>query len=297
MSEPTEQVGEKLLKCKKCMEMLPCTSFHRNNYLARGYKPKCKECLKDEKTKRNERKKKVREGIIKKVEPQDYENLEDFNIRNEIWRKDEKTGKDKLFHFSAIYQAQSRSGKSTNMMYQLKQIRDLYDIIILITESPQAGIYKGDDLIDFVTTGKNYKKIIQLVRFVQRKSDNYFNFLVILDDFAKRHDKVLRNMFTNARNSRISVIHSVQSSTMVNNQARYNTLYVFLFNQKNSEAIMRTVNFWLYNFIQVPKEIKTKQDKMDYLISWFKRKTENFTSMVLNIDKGCVVQSKAPKLD
>jgi hypothetical protein len=292
----SEQSQEKQLKCKKCMEMLPTSSFHRNNYLARGYKSKCKECLKEEKRLRKERKKKERDGIIKKVTPQDYEKLEDFKIRDEIWRKDEKTGKHKLFHFSAIYQAQSRSGKSTNMMYQLKQIRDLYDIIILITESPQAGIYKGK-IFDFVTTGKNYKKIIQIVRFFQRKSDNYLNFMIILDDFAKRNDKILRNMFTNARNSKISVIHSVQSSTMVNNQARYNTLYVFLFNQKNSEAILRTVNFWLFNFITVPNEIKTKKDKMDYLISWFKRKTENYTSMVLNIDKGLVMQSKAPKLD
>lgn len=286
----------KKLKCKKCLEMLPETDFHINRFLARGRKSKCKICLKDEKKKREKRKKEEREGIIKKSDNQDYENLQDFDIRKEIWRKNEKTGKHKLFHFSAIYQAQSRSGKSTNLMFQLSKIRDLYDIIILITESPQAGIYKGK-LIDFVTTGKNYKNIIQVVRFFQRNTDNYLNFLIILDDFAKRNDKILRNMFTNARNSKISVIHSVQSSTMVNNQARYNTLYVFLFNQKNSEAVIRTINFWLYNFIAVPKEIKTKRDKIDYLISWFKRQTENYTSMVLNIDKGIVMKSKAPKLD
>lgn len=296
MSEQTPKKEVRKLKCKKCLEMLPETDFHINRYLARGRKTKCKPCLKDEVSKRRARKKEEREKIIKRSENQDYENLEEFDIRKEIWRKDEKTGKDKLFHFSAIYQAQSRSGKSTNLMYQLSKIRDLYDIIILITESPQAGIYKGN-LIDFVTTGKNYKKIIQVVRFFQRKTENYLNFMIILDDFAKRNDKILRNMFTNARNSKISVIHSVQSSTMVNNQARYNTLYVFLFNQKNPEAVSRTINFWLYNFIVIPKEITRKMDKLDYLESWFKRQTENYTAMVLNIDAGRVQKSKAPKLD
>jgi hypothetical protein len=295
MSEQIQNEVRKL-KCKKCLEFFPETDFHVNRYLARGRKTKCKPCLKKEYVNRKQRKKKEKEKIINISSEQDYENLEDFDIRKEIWRKNEKTGKNKLFHFSAIYQAQSRSGKSTNLMYQLSKIRDLYDIIILITESPQAGIYKGN-LIDFVTTGKNYKKIIQVVRFFQRKTENFLNFLIILDDFAKRNDKILRNMFTNARNSKISVIHSVQSSTMVNNQARYNTLYVFLFNQKNSEAILRTINFWLYNFIATPKEIRTKRDKIEYLKSWFLRHTQNYTSMVLNIDKGKVMISKAPKLD
>ena len=303
MIEQKEQKEQKknirILKCNKCFEQLPETDFHINRYLARGRKIICKSCLKKEiqKRKLNKNTKKNTKKNIKIATSQNLDSLEEFDIRKEIWRKDEKTGKHKLFHFSAIYQAQSRSGKSTNMLYQLSKIKDLYDIIILITESSQANIYKNGNLITYITTGKYYKKIIQLIRFFQRKTDNYLNFMIILDDFAKRQDILLRNLFTNARNSKISVIHSVQSSTMVNNQARYNTLYVFLFNQKNSEAIFRTINFWLYNFIETPSELKSKGDKIDFLKNWFLNQTQNYTSMVLNIDKGLVMKSKAPKVD
>ena len=277
-------------KCGRCKKIKNSESFHKNSRSKDGLQSRCKMCRSI--TKKS--KKVARTEQIKKIAPnsQDLENLKEFDMQSEVVRNK------KVHHFSALYIAQSRSGKSTNLLYQIKKIRKNYDIIIMVSDSVHAAIYRNFKF-DLLTNGHNNKcvKIIRFLRKFQKHTNNKFNVLLILDDFAKRSCKYIRDLFTNARNSNISIIQSVQDNTMVSNHSRYNTLYVFLFNNKNSQAIDRTYTFWLKSFIKPPSNLKTEYEKREWTINYFLKNTRNYQAMVLNIDKGLVMRSKAPKLD
>lgn len=280
-------------KCPRCLQILPATAefFYRNSSMKSGFQYSCKKCMK----KAREIKKKLRREVIekqKKSDQIDIDNLKEFDITKEIIRNG------KLFHFSAVYVAKSRSGKSTNLIYQLKKIREYYDIIIMVTESIQAPIYNNFSF-DLLTTGDDnqYKKIINMIRSFQKKTGNSLNFLIVFDDFSSARCKVLRNLYTNARNSNISVVSLVQDTTMVSNHVRYNTLYAFLFNQKNPEAIERLYNFFLKSYVPVPKELRTGYEKKDFILNWFAKSAPMYKPIVLNYDQTSIQTSSSPKLD
>lgn len=278
-------------KCGNCKEVKKCTDFHLNGHSKDGLQVYCKMCRKKITQKNGLIKKRIKK-VSEECFNQDLDNLEEFQIEKEIMRNG------KLFHFSAIYCAQSRSGKTTNLVFQLNKIRKFYDVIIMISESMHADIYKNFKF-DLLTSGSrgNYQKIIKFVRKFQKLTNNKFNFLIVLDDFSRKQCKVIRDLYSNGRNSAISIVHCVQSVTMLNNHCRYNALYVFLFNQKNAEAIERVYTYWLRNFVKAPCEIKTQWEKKKFVMNWFLKESKNFTSIVLNIDAGKIMKSKATKID
>lgn len=275
--------------CPKCQEVKDNNEYYKNRILWDGLARICKKCVKEERGDLKERRRKNIEKIKNKVfGDQDLENLPEFDFKNEIIRDG------KPYHFSGLFIAQSRSGKTTLLKHLLKDIKPYYDIIIMITESIQADIY-NTDLFDFITTSnkQQYKKLINAVRMFQRETKNSLNFLVIFDDFCNPNDAKIRDLYTNGRNSNISVFQLVQDVTMTKNHCRLNSLYVFLFNQKNAVAVERTTHHFLLNFIKTPSELKSKAEKTDYLINWVQRQTQNYNSVVLNIDKGQVMKVKA----
>lgn len=282
-------------KCGMCKKVKAASAFHLNNSRPCGLQGHCKACRKAAAQRILTYKRDARAAAKKNAEcsySQDLDKLEDFDMEKEVIRNG------KVFHFSAIYCAQSRSGKTTNLVFQLNKIRKYYDIIIMISESMHAAIYKNFKF-DLLTTGSkgNYQKIIKFVRRFQKLTNNKVNFLIVLDDFARKQCKVIRNLYSNGRNSSISIVHCVQSVTMLNNHCRYNALYVFLFSQKNAEAIERVYTYWLKNFVKAPENIRTQWGKKKYVMDWFLKESRDFTSIVLNIDAGKIMKSKAVKLD
>jgi hypothetical protein len=251
-----------------------------------GLQLACKKCSKQQKL--NRRKKLLNKHKFIRKATQDITNLPIFDMRKELLAKND-------IFFSASFVAQSRSGKTFLLKSLLRKIRDMYDIIIVITKSGHNVLY-NDPVFDFVTTGANgqYKKVIKMIRLFQEKTNNkLINWLVIFDDFSKPRCALMRDLYTDGRNSSISVIHLVQDITMLQNHCRFNSLYIFLFHQKNPKLIKRTVEHFLLDFIPVPEGIKTKFDKMTFLINWMQGMSENYTSIVLNVDNGSIMKVRA----
>jgi hypothetical protein len=270
------ELTEKL--CNKCKIVVPLSEFHKNRIMKDGLHRTCKKCSKKKKKK-----------IVKKanMSVEEIHNLPKFNFRDELLNK-------KDIFFSATFVAQSRSGKTTLLKYLLKQVRDLYDIIIIVGQSVHNYIY-NDNVFDLVTTPSDgqYKKIIKTVRAFQEKTNNNIKWLLIFDDFSKPRCDLLRDLYTNGRNSSISVIHLVQDVCMSQNQCRFNSLFIFLFHQKNPKLVRRTVEHFLLDFVPVPDHVRTKFDKMTFLINWMQKQSENYTSIVLNVDGGKIMKDKA----
>jgi hypothetical protein len=269
----------KLKKCNVCKKDLDKSMFHKNRIMKDGLQRTCKNC-----SKTYGRKKKK---VIKKAFVEDINNLPQFDIRKELTQKND-------IFFSATFIAQSRSGKTTLLKYLLRKIKDMYDIIIVITQSGHNIIY-DDDVFDITTTGADgqYKKIIKLIRLFQTKTKNKVKWLVIFDDFSKPRCPLMRDLYTNGRNSSISVIHLVQDVCMSMNQCRFNSLFIFLFHQKNPQLVKRTVEHFLLDFVPVPDDVRTKFDKMTFLINWMQTQSQNYNSIVLNVDQGKIMKVRA----
>ena len=279
----------KTKKCSTCKTIKPVTEFYKNKIMKDGLQYHCKPCCKELKKRTLMRTK--NKYKFKKVVEQDIMNLPDLNFRDSLLKKND-------VFFSSTFIAQSRSGKTYLLKHILKSIRDIYDIVIVITKNTQNSMYKGTDhIIDFVTTGHNnqYKKIIKMIRLFQEKTKNkLLNWLVIFDDFSKPRCPLMRDLYTDGRNARISVIHLVQDTTMAMNQCRFNSLHIFLFHQKNPKLIKRVIEEFVLDFVPVPKEIKTKADKKLFLREWLQHMTQDYTSVVLNVDEGKIMKIRAP---
>ena len=164
----------------------------------------------------------------------------------------------------------------------------------MITQSGHNLIY-DDEVFDLVTTGedKQYKKIIKTIRLFQTRTNNKLKWLIIFDDFSKPRCPTMRDLYTNGRNSSISVIHLIQDVCMAMNQCRFNSLFIFLFHQKNPQLVKRTVEHFLLDFVPVPDNVRTKHDKMTFLVNWMQNQSLNYTSIVLNVDQGRIMKVKA----
>lgn len=280
---------DKTKKCTVCKKVKPHSEFYKNRIMKDGLQYHCKKCCRSLKSaRRNKAKKKYN---LEKAVKQDIFNLPELKFRESLLKKND-------VFFSSTFIAQSRSGKTYLLRHLLNEIRDLYNIVIVITKNTQNTMYKNTDhIIDFVTTGHNgqYKKIIKMIRLFQEKTKNkLLNWLVIFDDFSKPRCPLMRDLYTDGRNANISVIHLIQDVTMAMNQCRFNSLHIFLFHQKNPKLIKRIIDHFVLDFVPVPKEIKTRADKITFLIEWLQTQTQNYTSVVLNIDEGKIMKIRAP---
>jgi len=282
------------LYCPRCGENKSEEEFYVNKSRATGRNFACKVCVNAYNKMRRESTKMKRAGkgpFVNTLKQEVSEKeLEKFDIEKEAFVNG------KLKHFTGLFVAQSESGKTTLMMYLLNRIKKYYDIVILITKNLQAEAYDLTEF-DFVTNEEHLQHVIYAMRLFQRKTMNYFNVLLIIDDIKTRSKAVIQDLYTNGRNSNFTTWTLVQHPTMVDNHMRTNCKFIFLFHQKNPELISVTTKYFLKNFVKTPREIRTKIDKEEYLENWLQRNTENYTSVVLNIKEGVVQTVKASQID
>jgi len=213
---------------------------------------------------------------------EDYNELPILNFYKAI------TPNGKLKHFTAIFSAISRSGKSVLITWLLKRISKLYDIIILISQNATSEIY-DEKKIWTAKIRKDHKKLIKQIRYFQRMTKRKFNILLVFDDFTSpsiKSDPSLTNLFVNGRNANISVIFSAQDHVLINKTIRLNSRFTFILRQTNPQSNLRVIEQFLYGFIDIPNDIKTKREKIDWLRSFLLKNTEDYNAIVLDMDKG-----------
>lgn len=279
-------------RCRRCDIPKKPSEFHKNRAMVRGHHSICKDCANAAIRTRKAGKKKLLEKTVNVILEDDKPvasletSLEDFDIEKE------NVVDGKLKHFTALFVAQSESGKTTLMMHLIKKIRKHYDLIILVTKNLQAEAY---DLtkFDFYTNDVYLERVIHSLRYFQKSTNNMFNILLIIDDVKTRSKLAIQELYTNGRNSNITTWTLVQHPTMVDNHMRTNCKFIFLFNQKNPELIAVTTKYFLKNFVKVPKELRSRYDAEIYLEKWLQKNTENYYSVVLNIKSGVIQKVKA----
>lgn len=270
--------------CNKCRIEKLMKFFHKNKYNVDGHSGRCKPCT-------SEGKKMLRERKIKEAGLRRFHALEGdlptINFREAI------TPKGKLKHFTAIFSAISRSGKSTLITWMLNKVKDLYDMVILISQNATADIY-DEPIWDFKIR-KNHKKLIKQIRMFQRRTHNKLNILFVFDDFTSpqiKSDSSLTNLFVNGRNANLSVIFAAQDHVMINKTIRLNSRFVFILRQTNPQSNFRTIEQFLYGFINVPPGL-SKRLKIEWLRRFLLLHTKNYKAIVLDMDMGEPLSIKA----
>lgn len=280
------------INCTRCSTIKPEGQFYRNRALVRGRMGQCKSCIRLANSVRNQSKKDAIRGVINDgAKPKDpslspNSSLDQFDILKEV------VVDGKLKHFTSLFVAQSESGKTILMMFLINKLKKYYDLIILVSKNIQAESY---DLkkFDFYTNEVYLEKVVYAIRYLQRLTNNKFNILLIVDDIKTRQKLTIQELFTNGRNSNISIMNLVQHPTMIDNHMRCNCKFIFLFHQKNPELIAVTTKYFLLKFVKVPPELHSIFQKLAYLENWLQKNTEDYTSVVLNIKSGVIQKIKA----
>lgn len=129
--------------------------------------------------------------------------------------------------YFAVQQLNKLKGKKAvpvrgNTLNRVQKKRPLYDKIILITGSDEAGPLKNlDPALDVkIASGRNFK-IPWILKRINLASGNHFRFLVLFDDIVTGLRKgVLKDVFLTIRNSNISPWILIQAETLLDKNSR-----------------------------------------------------------------------------
>lgn len=177
--------------------------------------------------------------------------------------------------------ASTRAGKTTLM----KHIIDEYfkkHIKVLMSNSIHAEIYKE---IDGVVKSPVFSpRIIKEAYEINRKCNNYYPFLYILDDIVTaKFDKELLKLFTIYRNSGLSCIINVQSPMLLNTASRGNINFMILGKLNSEEMIEKVIRMYLMTSLE---------GKMTEKVMTYKKLTEGHHFIMVNNLTGDIYRFK-----
>lgn len=141
----------------------------------------------------------------------------------------------------------TRSGKTTLLKHTLDHNFEKH-CGVLMTPSLHASVYDG---IKGLAKAPFYvPRIIEEMFSINRKTDNHYPFLAVLDDVVTaKFDKTLMKSFTIYRNSGITTIMSVQNPIIFNSVTRGNFNAVMLGYLNSDEACEKVIRMFAYTLI------------------------------------------------
>lgn len=141
----------------------------------------------------------------------------------------------------------TRSGKTTLLNHLLNKYFGEY-CGVLMTPSLHAPIYAA--IKGFAKAPFYVPRIIEEMFSINRKTDNKYPFLAVLDDVVTaKFDKTLMKSFTIYRNSGITTIMSVQNPIIFNSVTRGNFNAVMLGYLNSDEACEKVIRMFCYTAI------------------------------------------------
>ncbi len=196
-------------------------------------------------------------------------NLEEINESPEI-----KLDKD-LANTISIF-GSSKRGKST-LIYEIynKYYKKNNKIItILISPSCHIGIFDKlpNKVIKVNKFSKETVQLIQDLKKIQNKTNNAYEFLIIIDDCVDvRFNKILNQLILVLRNSMFSTIISLQYDKLLSKQARSSINNVICFGLNSDESIEGL----LKSFFKTELSKKTGKTRMSDLIDEYRNYTDS----------------------
>jgi hypothetical protein len=184
---------------------------------------------------------------------------------------------------SVLLVGSTRSGKTTITKHLLKKyFKD--HIQVLMSPNIHAGIYKDLDK-NTIVSPEFLPQVIHECYTINRKTDNHYDFLVVLDDVVnKKFDKDLLKLFTTHRNCNISGIQSIQSPILLNSAMRGNINVVMLGFMNSDESCEKVIRMFCYASVK-GKNIEEK-------INEYKRLTSDHHWIVVNNLTGEIYRTK-----
>ena len=141
----------------------------------------------------------------------------------------------------------TRSGKTTLLKHILDTCFDKH-LGVLMTPSLHAPIY--EDIKGLAKAPFYVPRIIEEMFGINRKCDNHYPFLAVLDDVVTaKFDKTLMKSFTIYRNSGITTVMSVQNPIIFNSVTRGNFNAVILGYLNSDEACEKAIRMFCYTSI------------------------------------------------
>jgi hypothetical protein len=167
----------------------------------------------------------------------------------------------------------TRSGKTTLTKHLL---RNQFKSHVGVLMSPSIHAHTYDDIHKRVIKAPDYyPEIVKEMFTINRKCENHYQFLAILDDcVTAKFNKELLKLFTIYRNSGISGIMSIQSPILLNSAMRGNLNVVMLGYMNSDESCEKVIRMFCYASIP-GKNIEAK-------IQEYKRLTADHHWLVLN---------------
>jgi len=161
-----------------------------------------------------------------------------------------------------------------------------FDIVILISNSVTNkkvyGFLDGSGVLTF--ENDNPQMIKDILRF-QKRTNQMFKIAVIFDDavsYKRKNDDAKMQLFVRGRNMSISVFPlSTQSTTLVNKNNRGNSDVVYIGNSPGEFQEVVIEKFLQYR-VPIPKHIKTKTQKNDYLHKFLDHHTKDHGFIVVD---------------
>lgn len=253
------ETNEKLIKCSQCGIEKDKKNYYKDKHASSGLKDsECKEC------------KKKKQYVVDTT----INNLENL----------ETLYPEKQYMVTGVF-GSSKSGKTTFLNYLASKIHKDYDLLILFSSNLHTDNYKFFKEHGLVFDKFN-EKVINILHYIQKKTNNKFSFLIFLDDeIDSKFSPVLKSLCTTLRNSKFSTVISLQSHLMMNKISRNNLHRVFFLKLNSTEEILELIQKMLYTSVPVPKSVTLKHAKIDYITKLFIKNTENYNMMVLdNLD-------------
>ena len=206
----------------------------------------------------------------------DADQLEDFDMNNLMTTAANE-------EFAACISASRNVGKSYLLRYMYPYWQKLFDLIIVFTYSAHNKTY------DFVTDLKfpdyDPELLKEIFRF-QRLSKNKCRILIIFDDLVSnkvKHDDQIMQCYTRGRNSNISVVVSTQIFKLINKNSRGNSDYIFIGKTMTAENRLTLAETVLMNNVKVPRDLRSRVAKLEYLDQWLLKKTEDHVFLVVDM--------------
>jgi hypothetical protein len=169
----------------------------------------------------------------------------------------------------------SKSGKTTFLKELYKKTFMPMDFITtLFSASLHADIYK-DIPKSVVRASDYYPEIIFDAYKINKKTDNHYKFLFMLDDIVdQKENESLKKCFTIYRNSLISTILSVQDIILFKKTNRNQCNYYYFFKLNSDESITDVVKKFLTSYLP-GKTIESK-------VNAYRKLTEDHYFLMLN---------------
>lgn len=200
-------------------------------------------------------------------------------------------GTNKYMASSFLIIGQSRMSGKTKLLVSMyktwfKKHKDW--IVILFAGNPQNELYaKFKRALIF---DRFNEEILENLREIQRKTNNHYTFVIILDDIlSMRYRHFLEESVLTYRNSNIYMIIATQYYTLVSPAARTNFTWLFLGKFSRAEAIEKMSKSILLTFPGRTPQQKfqnykylTREDREDWTNRWIVMSSDDQTYSLEN---------------